>query len=202
MKKRSKGNPDVLPDPVGRYATLTALNAAMSGCTRCTLALERTQVVCGTGPARARVMFIGEAPGAREDEGGEPFIGASGRLLDRLLLPTGLRRDDIYITNVAACRPPGNRAPRPSEVAAHAPWLEEQIRLVRPEVIATLGRVALCWFVPGAKITELNGRPRKLLRDGRQLTLLPLFHPAAALRSPSRVPLLEDGFAVLRSLLG
>jgi uracil-DNA glycosylase len=189
------------PAVVGRYASLTALNADMVGCTRCELAQHRTQVVPGVGPVRARVMFLGEAPGAKEDLAGQPFIGAAGRLFARLLEPTGLRREEVYITNVAACRPPKNRTPRPREIRAHAPWLEEQIRLVQPEVIATLGRVALTYFVPGAKITELCGVPRTIEWQGRAVILLPLFHPAAALRSPDRVPILEHGFEVLRTLL-
>jgi uracil-DNA glycosylase len=190
-----------LPTTVPRLRSLPALNSAMCDCTRCALAEGRTRVVMGVGPRSARVFFLGEAPGAREDEAGEPFVGAAGRLFDRMLATAGVRRQDVYVTNVVACRPPGNRAPRPVEVRAHAPWLEEQIRLVRPEIIATLGRTALTYFVPNAKITELTGRPRSLVWQERIFTLLPLFHPAAALRSPNRLPLLESGFAMLRQLL-
>lgn len=202
-----KGKDDIaplipgVPERVGRFRSLATLNEAMSCCTRCDLAPGRTQVVRGVGPTRARVLFLGEAPGRQEDEGGEPFIGAAGRLFSRLLEPTGLRRSDVYITNVVACRPPANRAPKRSEIMAHAPWLDEQLRLVQPEVVATLGRVALTWFMPGAKVTELNGQPQRLTWQDRPLVLLPLFHPAAALRDPRRVPLLEGGFAVLGELL-
>jgi uracil-DNA glycosylase len=190
-----------VPAAVPRFRSLAALHTAMACCTRCELASGRIQVVRGVGPRRARVLFLGEAPGAREDEGGEPFIGAAGRLFSRLLEAAGLRRDDVYITNVVACRPPKNRAPRMREVNAHAPWLEEQVRLVQPEVIATLGRTALACFLPGAKVTELTGTPQRLEWLGARLTLLPLFHPAAALRSPARLPALEAGFGVLRDLL-
>jgi uracil-DNA glycosylase len=190
-----------LPAHVPRFRSLAALDAAMRCCTRCELAPGRTQVVCGTGPKRARVVFLGEAPGAREDESGKPFVGAAGRLFDRLLTGARLERGDVYITNVVACRPPRNRTPKMSEVKAHRPWLEAQLRLVRPAVIVTLGRVALTWFLPGAKVTELTGRPQHVQWDGRSLVLLPLFHPAAALRSPDRVPLLEEGFRELRRLL-
>jgi uracil-DNA glycosylase len=190
-----------VPERVARFRSLRGLNEAMSCCTRCDLAPGRIQVVRGVGPRRARVLFLGEAPGAKEDEAGEPFVGSAGRLFSRLLAAAGLGRDDVYITNVVACRPPKNRAPRSSEVKAHAPWLEEQIRLVQPEVVATLGRTALVYFMPGAKITQLSGLPQQLVWQGRPLTLLPLYHPAAALRSPDLVPALEAAFAVLRGLL-
>jgi uracil-DNA glycosylase len=190
-----------VPERVARFRSLTALNEAMASCTRCDLAPARIQVVRGVGPRRARVLFLGEAPGAKEDEAGEPFVGSAGRLFSRLLAAAGLERNDVYITNVVACRPPKNRAPRSSEVKAHAPWLEEQIRLVQPEVVATLGRTALVYFMPGAKITQLTGLPQQLDWQARTLTLLPLYHPAAALRSPDLVPALESAFAVLRELL-
>jgi uracil-DNA glycosylase len=173
----------------------------MACCTRCELAPGRTQVVRGVGPARAGVLFLGEAPGAREDEAGEPFVGAAGRLFDRLLAEAGLSRAAVHITNVVACRPPRNRPPKPAEVRAHAPWLEQQLALVQPDVVATLGRVALTWFVPKAKITELNGLVQEIEWQQRPLRLLPLFHPAAALRSPDLVPRLEAGFRALRRLL-
>jgi uracil-DNA glycosylase len=202
-----KGKHDVVPyvpgvpAAIGRFRSLAALNRAMACCTRCELAPGRTQVVMGVGPARARVMFLGEAPGAREDEAGEPFVGAAGRLFARLLEPTGLRRDDVYITNVVACRPPANRTPKRSEILAHAPWLEEQIRLVEPDIVVTLGRIALTYFIPRAKVTALSGQPQRLTWQDRPLTVLPLFHPAAALRAPDRMPLLEEGMRVLRELL-
>jgi uracil-DNA glycosylase len=189
------------PEHVPRYRSLRALDEAMVCCTRCDLAPARIQVVGGAGPRRARVVFIGEAPGAREDEQGEPFVGASGRLFDRLLAGTGIARGDVYVTNVVACRPPGNRAPKASEVKAHRPWLEQQLSLVRPEVVATLGRLALTWFLPGARVTELNGVPQSVEIRGRSLVVVPLFHPAAALRAPDRVPLLEAGFRELGRLL-
>lgn len=190
-----------VPATVPRYRSLVKLNDEMACCTRCDLALGRTQVVRGIGPKRARVLFLGEAPGASEDRAGEPFVGSAGRLLDRLLEESGLLRSDIYITNVVACRPAKNRAPRASEVKAHAPWLEEQLRLVQPEVIVTLGRVALTYFIPGAKITELSGRAQELEWQGRALRLLPLFHPAAVLRARDLLPRLEAGFTALRSML-
>ena len=190
-----------IPVEVPRFRSVAKLDDAMSCCTRCELAVGRTQVVRGAGAKRARVLFLGEAPGAAEDRVGQPFVGAAGRLFGRLLEQNGLNRADVYVTNTVACRPPANRTPHTSEVKAHTPWLEQQLRLVRPEVVVTLGRVALTWFIPGAKVTELTGVPQRIEWHGRELTLLPLLHPAAALRAPDRLPLLEAGFAVLRKLL-
>jgi uracil-DNA glycosylase len=190
-----------LPEDIPRYRSVGRLNEEMSCCTRCDLAIGRTQVVRGTGARRARVLMLGEAPGASEDRAGEPFVGAAGRLLSRLLEEAELDRSEVYITNVVACRPPKNRTPRVSEVRAHSPWLEEQIRLVRPEVVVTLGRTALTWFIPKAKITELSGSARTVEWQGAELRILPLFHPAAALRSPDLLPRLEAGFAALRAML-
>lgn len=190
-----------IPETVPRYRSVRTLNDEMACCTRCDLASGRTQVVRGVGARRARVLFLGEAPGASEDRAGEPFVGSAGRLLSRLLEEAGLDRSDVYITNVVACRPPKNRTPRVSEVRAHTPWLEEQLRLVRPEVVVTLGRIALTYFIPKAKITELSGRAQTVEWNGAELRLLPLFHPAAALRAADLLPRLESGFAVLRSML-
>jgi DNA polymerase len=174
----------------------------MACCTRCDLALGRTQVVAGTGPANARVVFIGEGPGAEEDRTGRPFVGRAGRLLDRLLEANGITRDQIFITNIVSCRPPANRTPRVGEVRAHAPWLEEQLRLIEPELIVTLGSVALTYFIPKARITEFRGRTQSIQKNGRSIALLPLFHPAAALRRPELVPVLEQDFARISDLLG
>jgi uracil-DNA glycosylase len=190
-----------LPENVGRYRSVSRLNAEMACCTRCELAPTRIQVVQGVGAARARIMMLGEAPGAKEDEAGEPFVGSAGRLLDRLLEGAGLSRRDVYITNVVACRPPKNRTPRVAEIRAHAPWLEEQLRLVEPEVVVTLGRIALTWFIPKARVTQLTGIPQEVEYGGTPLRLLPLFHPAAALRSPDLMPRLEEGFVVLARMM-
>jgi uracil-DNA glycosylase family 4 len=190
-----------IPEVVPRARSLKLLFADMACCTRCDLALERTQVVRGVGPARARLMLIGEAPGAKEDLAGVPFVGSGGRLLDQLLERGGVDRSEVFVTNIAACRPPQNRPPRPGEIAAHAPWLEEQIRLVRPEVITTLGRVSLTYFIPKAKITQMHGQVQRIERDGRQMLLLPTYHPAAALRNRELIPDMEQDFMVLVGLL-
>lgn len=174
----------------------------MSTCTCCELALTRTQVVLGVGRRNARLMLIGEAPGKSEDETGRPFVGRAGALLDGVLEDVGIDRGDVFITNIVACRPPANRTPRPREVRAHAPWIEQQLRLVKPEVIVTLGRVALTYFIAKAKVTALRGKPRKVIRDaGTVLTILPTLHPAAALRSPELLPLIRADFRRVARLL-
>ena len=155
------------------------------------------QLVPGEGDARARVVFVGEAPGATEDETGRPFAGRAGGLLDLALAEAGLRREDVFITNVVKARPPGNRDPTAAEVRHHLPWLEQQLALIRPRVIVPVGRHALAHFAPGRKITEVHGTP--LERDGRRI--VPWLHPAAALRSPRlRDTLVADARALPRLL--
>jgi uracil-DNA glycosylase len=148
-----------------------------------------TNMVPGEGSATADVMLVGEAPGAKEDELGRPFVGRAGRLLDEVLAEAGLEREQVYITNVLKARPPGNRDPRPAEVAHWMPYLEMQLAIVRPAVVVPLGRHALAHFVAGAKISEVHGT--RLTERGR--ALFPLYHPAAALRGVAlRTTLFED----------
>jgi len=140
-----------------------------------------TQLVPGAGNATAEVVIVGEAPGAAEDASGLPFVGTAGKLLDRLLEEAGLVRADVFVTNVVKARPPGNRDPRPDEVAHHWPWLQAQLEVLRPRLVVPLGRHALGRFAPkGDRISEAHGRV--LERDGRRL--FPLYHPAAALHNP------------------
>lgn len=149
-----------------------------------------TNFVPGEGGADARVVIVGEAPGAREDKTGRPFVGNAGRLLDELLGEAGIAREDVFITNVVKARPPGNRDPKAAEVAHHRPWLEAQLAIIEPELIVPLGRHALKHFAPEAKIAEVHGT-----RVGGRL--FPLYHPAAALHNPKlRVTLLADARAL------
>ncbi len=174
----------------------------MDCCTRCDLALGRTQVVHGVGPQRgAEVMLIGEAPGRQEDEQGTPFVGSAGRLLNLLLERARLERAAVFITNIVACRPPGNRAPKVSEIKAHASWIDQQIELVKPLLIVTLGRSALLHFLPKEKISQIHGVVRRVERDGGDLWILPTFHPAAAFRNDDLKPLLEADFAAIAPAL-
>lgn len=148
-------------------------------CTRCRLSNGRTQVVYGVGDPRADLMFIGEGPGYHEDKQGEPFVGAAGQLLNRMLAEIDIRREDVYIANVIKCRPPGNRDPLPDEIESCSPWLSEQIQLIDPCVIATLGRFAAS-FMLQRQISIGRIRGQRFPWNGR--TVIPTFHPAAVLR--------------------
>ena len=149
-----------------------------------------TRMVPGEGSADAEVMFVGEAPGANEDRLGRPFVGRAGALLDELIAEAGLRREDVWITNVVKARPPKNRDPKPAEVAHCMPWLQAEVELIAPRVIVPLGRHALRHFAPAAKIAEVHGR----LLDER---LFPLYHPAAAMYNQTlRATLFEDARAL------
>jgi uracil-DNA glycosylase len=159
---------------------LAALAASASGCTRCALAEGRTQVVFGMGSPTADLVFIGEGPGAEEDAQGLPFVGRSGKLLDRLVLEEiGVTRAQCYIANTVKCRPPQNRDPRPEEVAACNPWLEQQLALLRPRVVVTLGNFATKLLLGTDEgIRRLRGRTY----PWRGAVLVPTYHPAAVLR--------------------
>jgi uracil-DNA glycosylase family 4 len=154
-----------------------------------------TNFVPGEGAEDADVMLVGEAPGASEDKQGRPFVGRAGRLLDQLLGESGLERSDVFITNVLKARPPGNRDPKPAEVAHCMPWLEAQLELVAPRLVIPLGRHALAHFAPGEKISEVHG---KLVLAGDR-ALFPMYHPAAALHAKG---LRDTLFADARELPG
>jgi uracil-DNA glycosylase len=149
-----------------------------------------TNFVPGEGPADARVVIVGEAPGANEDREGRPFVGRAGQVLDQILAEARLERDDVFITNVLKARPPGNRDPTAAEVAHHWPWLERQLAIIEPELIVPVGRHALGRFASGVKISEIHGRP---MEGAGGRALFPLYHPAAALHNQAlRETLFED----------
>lgn len=166
-------------------------------CTKCELARTRTKAVPGEGNANARVMLIGEGPGWHEDQQGRPFVGAAGKFLNELLNLAGLQREDVFITNVVKCRPPGNRDPLPDEIAACAPYLDRQIAAIDPDVIVTLGRFSMSRWFPGEKISKIHGQPRK---DGRRL-IVPMYHPAAALHQGALKAVIEEDFTKLPKFL-
>ena len=169
-------------------ASWETLAAAISTCTSCAeLAAGRTTVVVGEAAPGARLALVGEAPGAQEDAAGRPFVGRAGALLDTLLAEAGVLRPELAVLNVLKCRPPGNRPPRPAEVAACRPWLERQLDLVAPTVIVALGLSAARWFL-GRSLTLAAVRGRAHVVQGRQV--VPTYHPSAALRfGPRGAPL-------------
>jgi uracil-DNA glycosylase family 4 len=170
------------------------------GCTLCELSDTRTNVVFGVGDSSADLMLVGEAPGKNEDIQGEPFVGRAGRLLDELLGEIGIGRDEVYIANVLKCRPPGNRDPRPGEIEACKGYLREQIRMIRPSVIMTLGNFATRLLLrTETGITRLRGQQHQWWLGS---ILVPTFHPAAALRGGDRVTdQMREDFATVRSVL-
>jgi DNA polymerase len=173
----------------GAAAALEDLAGEIRVCTRCDLHSVANRAVPGEGPADARVMLVGEAPGFNEDKQGRPFVGAAGRVLEELLGEAGLRRDEVYITNVVKHRPPNNRDPLPNELAACLPWLERQMEIINPQVIVTLGRFSLGTFFPGSMISKVHGEVRE--KEGRHY--FAMYHPAAALHQERlRQTLLED----------
>ena len=161
------------------------------------LPLREANLVFGEGNPAADVMFIGEAPGAREDELGRPFVGRAGQLLDRLIGEIGWRRADVYITNIVKRRPPGNRDPFPEEIDAYKPYLAEQIRAIDPKIIVPLGRFSTNFFLPNAKITRDQG---KVFRMKGKL-IVPQLHPAAALRGTETMNALRRSFRLLPAIL-
>lgn len=161
---------------------LAAIKTAIEGCQDCDLSRRRKHIVLGGGDPYARVMFIGEAPGADEDRQGKPFVGQAGRLLDGMIRALGLKRNAVYITNVLKCRPPGNRDPKPEEIAACAAYLQRQIDTIEPEVIIALGRFAARWLT-GSDATM--GALRGKWGSYRGIALMSVYHPAYLLRNPS-----------------
>jgi len=192
----------VTPSPEERREALVELYREVQACTKCPLYETRTKAVFGAGNADADLMFVGEAPGAEEDRQGLPFVGRAGQLLNQLLGEIGLAREDVFIANVLKSRPPGNRDPLPEEIAACEPYLFEQVRLIEPRVLCTLGNFATK-LLSGSPtgITKVRGTPQIHQLGGRTVFLLPLFHPAAALRTPSVKETLRADFATIPGLL-
>ena len=185
-----------------RRADLVALFHELSDDHRCPLAATRRQVVFGAGNADADLMFVGEASGESEDREGKPFVGAAGRLLDKLLAEIGLERSDCFIANVLKCRPPGNRDPRPEEIEECRPHLLRQIELIEPRVICTLGNFATKLLSGSPQgITRVHGRLQTRDLGALEVQLYPLFHPSAALRTPAVLEQLRADIARLPAVL-
>jgi DNA polymerase len=192
-----------VPSPQERRDALKEVYGEACACTRCPqLAVTRTTVVFGSGNADADLMFVGEAPGANEDKLGLPFVGQAGKLLDKLLAEIGLERGDVFIANVLKCRPPGNRDPHPAEIDNCRDYLLRQVELIEPKVICTLGNFATKLLRDDPTgITRLHGTPEVRVIGSRAVQLYPIFHPAAALYTPSNVEVLRADFARLPDLL-
>jgi uracil-DNA glycosylase family 4 len=185
-----------------RRERLVEVYREASVCTKCPLSETRTNVVFGSGDADADLMFVGEAPGAEEDRQGLPFVGRAGALLTELLQGIDLTRDQVWITNVLRCRPPGNRDPQPLEIESCQPYTYRQVELIRPRVLATLGNFATK-LLTGSRvgITKVRGTPQVREIGERTVFLMPLLHPAAALRTPALVDTLREDFAKLPELI-
>ncbi len=177
--------------------TLDSIANQIKGCTACELCRSRTHAVPGEGNHSARIMLIGEGPGYHEDQQGRPFIGNSGKFLGELLGKAGLTREDVFITNVVKCRPPGNRDPMPDEIAACSAYLDAQLELIDPDVVVTLGRFSMQRWFQNERISKIHGEPRE---DGKRL-IVPMYHPAAALHQSALRSTIEDDFARLPKIL-
>jgi len=162
-------------------SSLEEISAEVAACTACSLAKSRLKTVPGEGPANAKILFIGEAPGWHENQQGRPFVGPAGQFLEELLASVGLTRRDVFIANVVKCRPPNNRDPQPDEIAACAHFLDAQLALIKPKIVVTLGRYSMAKFFPGESIGKIHGVARK--RGG--VIYFAMYHPAAALHQPT-----------------
>lgn len=193
-----------MDDAPARAAALAEYHAAeVVNCVRCPLHQTRTQVVLGSGDPDSDVLFVGEAPGYHEDKNGVPFVGAAGKLLDKLLAGIGMTRDDVFVANVLKCRPPGNRDPLAAEIEACEPHLFKQVGIIQPKLICTLGNFATK-LISGRPdgISRVHGNELPIEIGGHPVLLYPLFHPAAALYTPSMLATLEADFARIPELIG
>jgi len=176
---------------------LEELHQQIASCPDCDLCRTRTRAVPGEGPPNAEVLFVGEAPGFYEDQQARPFVGPAGRFLDELIASAGLRRDQVFITNVVKCRPPNNRDPLPGEVDACRKYLQRQIELIQPKIIVSLGRYSLAWFSPREAISKVHGQAK--VRDG--VYFMPMYHPAAALHAGNMRKVIEEDFRKIPAVL-
>jgi uracil-DNA glycosylase family 4 len=178
-------------------ASLDELNEQIARCMKCEIARLRTRTVPGEGNPKAELMFIGEAPGFHEDQQGRPFVGQAGQFLDQLLASIGLDRTRVFIANVIKCRPPSNRDPLPTEIQNCDPWLEQQIDIIQPRMVVTLGRYSMQKFFPGKTISRIHGTA--VNRSGR--LYFPMYHPAAALHQRSLLQAIQDDMKKIPEIL-
>jgi DNA polymerase len=178
-------------------SALTELYQELSNCHKCDIAKSRTRVVPGEGAENAEIMFIGEAPGWHEDHQGRPFVGPAGQFLDELLASIGLKRNDVYITNIIKTRPPDNRDPLPQEIMNCRPWLDRQLAIIKPKIIVTLGRYSMNMFFPGKSIGQIHGT--SVRKNG--VIYFAMYHPAAALHPQSLRDTIKTDMLKLPALL-
>lgn len=188
------------------YKQLSELSEEIRNCKKCPLWKNRKNAVPGEGPVSAEIMFIGEAPGYHEDLQGRPFVGAAGKYLTKLIERIGLKRENVYITNVVKCRPPNNRDPRNEEISACSPYLDRQISIIRPKIIVTLGRHSTIYILSRtgkaiSGISQVRGRLFQVsFNSGLNINVIPTYHPAAALYNPALKTIIEKDFDFIRSI--
>lgn len=183
--------------PATAAIPIVELAKQIAVCTDCELSRTRTHAVPGEGSPQAPIVFIGEGPGYWEDQQARPFVGPAGKFLDELLASIGRRRQDVFIANVLKCRPPNNRDPLPGEIAACKKWLDRQTETIAPKVIVTLGRFSMNRYFPGESISRIHGQPRRV----GDVTVVPMYHPAAALHQGSLRKVIQEDFLKLPAIL-
>ncbi len=181
--------------------SLEKLYHEVAECQKCPLYKNATNPVPGAGNTQAEIVFIGEAPGYFEDQKGLPFVGNSGHLLDKLLSQISLRREDVYIANILKHRPPQNRDPLPEEIKICTPFLKRQLLVIKPKIIITLGRFAMNYFIPGAYISQVHGKPQKITWEKLNLAIYPIYHPSAGLRNGQMMQSLKEDFLLIPSII-
>ncbi len=180
---------------------LTKLKEKMKADKGLPLRSGATNLVFGEGDPDAKIFCLGEGPGYWEDQKARPFVGNAGILLNKLLASIGIKREDVFITNVVCYRPPNNRDPEQTEIDAFQPYIDEMIEIIKPKVILTLGRFSMGKFLPGSRITSIHGKPHELKWKGRKITVVPMYHPAAALRRGDIMEQTKEDFKRLPEVL-
>lgn len=182
---------------ISNQTALEVLAEKIKHCTACPLYKSATHAVPGEGASNSKIFLIGEGPGYYEDQSGRPFVGRAGQLLESVLTKVGLQRDEVFIGNVVKHRPPDNRDPLPFEINACSPWLDQQLLLIQPKIIVTLGRFSLAKFLPSVKISVVHGQPKMV----GSYIVIPMYHPAAALRNSDLMRTFQEDFLINKDLL-
>src|SRR3989344_1795059 len=186
---------------INKREELEKLKKEMQGDNSLPLRAGATQLVFGEGNPNTKVYFIGEGPGFNEDRLGRPFVGQAGKLLDNLLQSINLKREDVYISNLVRFRPPENRDPLPEEIEAFRPYVDREIEIIDPKIIVTLGRFSMGKFLPNVKISQVHGKPRKISWHGREMVIIPMYHPAAALRAGAIMQQIREDFKIIPEVI-